>query len=366
MNEEELLDLISQGESETLEFKSSFDTEAYESIAAFSNARGGRLLIGVSDSGKINGINYSNEQIKNIINEIKTKIEPHIIPDVYQVSVGSRIIFVFEVIEFPLKPVSLKGRYFVRIGSSNHSMSPSEIADMYLRTRNTSWDFYPDEDKTIDDLDENKILRVKKMIEDNLELDLGDVMDFLKKYSLVDKKNGKEYPTHAAMLLFSKEPLIDTEIQIGLFQDEITIKKSKLIKTDLISEVEEVMDFIKAYILKEYIITGKPTREERWQYPLDALREFVINAIVHRDYRGVHSQFKVFSDKIMLWNSGWLPLGLTIEDIKSGKDKSVPRNKLIAEIFRDARVMERYGRGISGAIKHIKDYGLPEPEITEE
>ncbi len=365
MNEEELFNLISQGEGETLEFKSSFDAEAYESVAAFSNARGGRLLIGVSNSGKINGINYSHEQIKDIINEIKTKTEPYIIPDVYQVSADGRSIFVFEVIEFPLKPVSLRGRYFVRIGSSNHLMSASEVADMHLKTRNTSWDFYPDEDKTIDDLDENKILRAKKMIEDNLELDLGDVMDFLKKYSLVDKKNGKEYPTHAAMLLFSKEPLIDTEIQIGLFQDEITIKKSKLIKTDLISEVEEVMDFIKAYILKEYIITGKPTREERWQYPLDALREFVINAIVHRDYRGVHSQFKVFSNKIVLWNSGWLPLDLTIQDIKSGKDKSVPRNKLIAEIFRDVRVMERYGRGISGAIKHTKDYGLPEPEITE-
>ncbi|WP_276318665.1 ATP-binding protein [Marinitoga lauensis] len=125
------------------------------------------------------------------------------------------------------------------------------------------------------------------------------------------------------------------------------------------------MDFIKSYILKEYIFNGKAQRIEKWQYPLKSLREFVINAIVHRDYREEHSQFQIFPDKIVLWNSGKLPYDLTIEDIKKGNQKSHPRNKLIAEIFRDAGFIERYGSGIKRAIMELKMNNLAEPDIKE-
>jgi len=201
----------------------------------------------------------------------------------------------FEVKEFPLKPVSFKGKVFVRRINSNQKCSLSEVSEIYLKTRRSSWDFYLNEDYSRRDLSEEKILKVIGLIESNLDRKIGSVEDFLNKYDLVSGK----VPTNAAVLLFSKKLLRETDIQIGLFQDEITIKKDKVIRNDLFSEVEEVMDFVKAYILKEFIITGNPYREERWQYPIEAVRELVVNAIIHRDYRGVHSQFKIFPEKLL-------------------------------------------------------------------
>jgi predicted HTH transcriptional regulator len=120
------------------------------------------------------------------------------------------------------------------------------------------------------------------------------------------------------------------------------------------------------YITKEYVITGAPERDERWQYPLSAVREFLINAIIHRDYRkGIHSQFKVFRDKIVFWNIGKLPEELTIEDLYKGTEKSIPRNIKVAEIFKEAFLIERYGSGIKRAVKELTDYKLPLPKIFE-
>lgn len=180
-------------------------------------------------------------------------------------------------------------------------MSLQEISEVYLRTKNSSWDFYPNREAKLTDLSMEKIEKVKLMIEKNLGINLIDIFSFLRKYSLIVEEGANEYPTYASLLLFSKEPQRQTDIQIGLFQDDITIKKNKIIKQDLISEIDEVMDFIKSYILKEFIITGNPQREERWQYPIDAIREIVINAIIHRDYQeGTHSQFRVYFDKLVI------------------------------------------------------------------
>ena len=131
-------------------------------------------------------------------------------------------------------------------------------------------------------------------------------------------------------------------------------------------EVEEIMDFITAYITKEFIITGKPQREERWQYPLDAIREIAMNAVIHRDYQeGTHTQIKVFRDKISFWNSGKLPPDLTIEDIKPGAIQSKPRNRLLAHIFKELGIIDKYRAGVNRVIEDFRAYGLEEPSFEE-
>ena len=351
--------ILKSGEGLNIEFKENFCDAVIKTLVGFSNSKGGRVILGVNDKKEVNGVLLGKETLKNWQNTIKTKTEPYIDAEISVEQIDGKNIVILEVQEFPLKPVSFKGVYYIRKNNSTVKMNIQKASEMFLKTKRSSWDFYFDETASIDDLDELKIRKVMGLINGNISHKFDSVDDFLEKYELV--KDDKV--TNAAVLLFSKKGLRETDIQIGLFQDEITIKKDRVIRTDLISEVEEVMDFIKAYIFKEFIITGNPQREERWQYPIEAVRELVINAIVHRDYRGFHSQFKVFPEKLELINSGGLPFDLTVGDILKGSKKSEPRNRLIAEIFRDCGFIERYGSGIQRANAQVLEYGLPSLDI---
>src|SRR5690606_40754625 len=105
-----------------------------------------------------------------------------------------------------------------------------------------------------------------------------------------------------------------TTIQMGHFASETVIKDDITLSTDIVTEVEEVMDFVRKHINKEVIITEQPENIERWQYPLEGIRELVVNMIVHRDYMsGLHSTIKIFPDSIVFYNSGTLPAHITID-----------------------------------------------------
>jgi ATP-dependent DNA helicase RecG len=124
------------------------------------------------------------------------------------------------------------------------------------------------------------------------------------------------------------------------------------------------MDFMVKQTNKAYIITGNPRREERWDYPMDALREIIINMIVHRDYRSANdSTIKVFDDRIEFFNPGNLLDNLTVEKIKTGHYKSHLRNKQIATIFKELELIEKYGSGVRRVIDTFAAYGLREPEF---
>ncbi|HED06474.1 MAG TPA: DeoR family transcriptional regulator [Ignavibacteria bacterium] len=232
-------------------------------------------------------------------------------------------------------------------------MSISEISNAHLKTINSSWDFYPDPVHSINNLSEEKIYGFIEQI--GIDIDL---LAFLNKFELI--KNDKI--TFGVFLLFTdSEPLLST-IEVGRFSSETIIKDSLTVRTDLISEVEIVLEFIRKHLSKGYIITGKAKREERWEYPLEALREIVINMVVHRDYRSSNdSVIKIFNDRIEFFNPGGLVDNLTIEQVMSGKYRSHIRNKQIANIFKEAGIIEKYGSGIKRVIETFKGFGLKVP-----
>ncbi|MCK5538411.1 MAG: hypothetical protein KAI79_16410 [Bacteroidales bacterium] len=153
-------------------------------------------------------------------------------------------------------------------------------------------------------------------------------------------------------------------MEIGHFASETIIKDSITVRTDLLSEVDLIIEFIIKHINKAYIITGNPRREERWDYPLDAIREIVINMIVHRDYRSANdSTIKIFDDRIEFFNPGGLIDDLTIEKVMSGNYRSHLRNKQIANIFKEIGLIEKYGSGIKRVIDIFISYGLKKPSF---
>jgi len=174
----------------------------------------------------------------------------------------------------------------------------------------------------------------------------------------------------AALLVFGKEPqrpLLQSAVHCGRFRkDKTVIIDDLMIETDLISEVDEVMKFATRHISVRYEFEGKPRRKNVWEYPLDALREAIINAIVHRDYTiSANVQVEIYDDRIQIWNPGKLLPGITIEDLYKRDHKSVIRNRLIAQTFYDIGYIEKYGSGTIKILDLCKQQGAPSPEFQE-
>ncbi|MDP2797985.1 MAG: ATP-binding protein, partial [Methanoregula sp.] len=175
--------------------------------------------------------------------------------------------------------------------------------------------------------------------------------------------------TNAAFLLFKKKPeepyLSDPVLRIGRFKDGATIIGDRWIAGNLFLQFAEGEEALKNFINVRYEITGEtPERKEHWDYPLPALREALMNALVHRDYFKKNEQIliKIYDDKIWFHNPGGLPKGLSIEQLKE-KPQSIPRNPLIARIFYLAGYIESYGSGIQRIVTSFADAGLPDPEF---
>ena len=258
-----------------LEFKSSFNNEAIETMVAFANTIGGRVLVGVNHKSEIIGVKVNEESAQNWVNEIKGKTAPAIIPNVNIVQHNDKTIVIFTIEEYPIKPIAIRGKYFKRVVNSNHLMSITEVVNLHLQSFNTSWDFHVNDQFKITEISLDKVQTAIDIIKQTGSGINDDPLTFLLKYDLIraDKL------TNAAYLLFTARDTVLTTIELGRFQTDTIIKDSSRTKSDITSQIDQVMEFVKKHINKEVIITGQPRNNQKWQYPLEAIREIVINMI---------------------------------------------------------------------------------------
>jgi ATP-dependent DNA helicase RecG len=358
---ETIRSIIAGGEGHNVEFKTSFNQEVIIALNAFANSEGGMVLIGIDDEGQITGVALNNESLASWINEIKTKTEPAIIPDAEEFTIDGKTVVALSIREFPIKPVAVRGRYYKRIKNSNHQLGLGEISDMYLKTFNSSWDYYIDEQHTPDDISLDKIIAFSKKSA-TLSVE-EDPLRLLQKYELT--RNGRI--TKAAFLLFVKDFTALTGIQAGRFKSSTKIIDSVSLHSDLFTEVEQTLSFVRKYFMVEYIITGHAQREERYDYPEEAIREIVLNMIVHRDYHDSgDSIIKIFDDRMEFFNPGNLSEGLTVERLLSDAYTPKARNKLINLMFKEAGLVEKYGSGIRRIVKACEKHGKCKVEFFNE
>ncbi len=312
-DKQKVLKLISEGENEQLEFKLSFQKEVIASVVAFANAKGGKVLIGISDSGNITGVAITDETLKDWLNQIKINTYPSVLPDIDSVVIDGKVIVEISVLEQPIKPIAYKNKYYKRIQNSNHVMSLDEIANEHLKTINSSWDYHIDSRHDFDDVSMEKIIAFIERVQTQNGREFQEApLTVLQKFELL--KEGKL--TFAAYLLFVNNISAITSLQIGRFKSETKIIDNLDLNTDLFTQVEKAIEFIQKHLMVEYIITGSPQREERYDYPLEAIREIVVNMIVHRDYRDSgNSIIKIFDDRIQFFNPGKLYGDLTVKSL---------------------------------------------------
>jgi ATP-dependent DNA helicase RecG len=354
MKEKELLQIIGNGENECVEFKEHFTKEVITALNAFVNTSGGSVIIGVSNKGRITGITISSETIQTWINEIKQKTEPSIVPMVFEFEIEGKNSIVLSVQEFPVKPVSYQGKYYKRVKNANHQLSVSEITNLHLQSVNISWDAYPYPNSSINSLNFEKVLSFIEKVNTTGRFKLeNDPVKALEKLCLI--KDG--IPTNAAMILFSKDNL-RYNVHIGRFKSPSLIVNDKMINGNLYDVIEESMQFIISSIKFAFEITGRTTqRTEIPEYPLNAVRELLLNALVHRNYQSpIDVQIKIFDQSISFFNPSGLYGDLTIEDLNTDSYRASTRNKMIAEALYLTNDIEKYGSGYIRIRKAIAEY----------
>ena len=152
-----IAELIEKGESQSVEFKTSFERETIETLVAFANSEGGHVLVGVADNGDVVGVTVSKETLNKWLVQVKSVTSPALIPDIAAYKHDGKTIIMFTVEEYPVKPVNTRGRYFKRVASANHQHELSEINELYMRSLQLSWDASPASDESLDALSIGKI-----------------------------------------------------------------------------------------------------------------------------------------------------------------------------------------------------------------
>ncbi len=365
MNPQELDNILRQGEGNKLEFKESFGNESIQTAGAFANTSGGIILIGVNKKGIIKGTTVTSESLKDWGNRISQLSEPTLIPSLGSLEIDGKLVAIISIKEFPLKPVSIRGRCYRRVGASNKTMTPAEISEMHLQSIGTTWDATPAPERTIDDIE---IQRVGYYISRTREIgrrhfkDDEDIRNLLNKLDLV--RNNK--PMWATIIAFGKKPPVQAKVKCGKIRGTSTIVDDFVVDAPLLDQVDEVMSYMKRVLKLSYAVSGKAQRDEIWEYPLEALREVVTNAICHRDYSSpAEIQIKIFDDRLVVFNPGALPFGMSIEKLMDPNHNSVPRNRLIAMLFYDTGLIEKYGSGIQRILDDCQKLGIPGPEFKE-
>ncbi len=350
--------LLNAPESEHLARATIFDDSCLETVSAMANAKGGVLVLSSIDE----------ITLQNGLQKIATNTQPAILPEwELHEHEGARLIML-RIPEAPIKPVAVYGRCYQRRGATNYLLSAAEIARLHFESLGKSWDALPHEAASLDELDENKLRAFIKQTNEKRRRQLDEhapSTDILAREALL--ANGKL--TLASLLLFAKHPqrfVPHARIKAGRFKSETLIVDDQEIAGNLFEQVNAAFAFIQKHLSVRLIITGQPQREEVWDYPLEALREALINAVCHRDYTvAIETQIRVYDDHIVIWNPGSLPPSLRVEDLK-GRHQSVPRNKLISTIFYEAGLIEKWGSGTNRIIEECRKYGLADPEWREQ
>jgi ATP-dependent DNA helicase RecG len=364
---------IIQGESETLEFKTSTTQlkGALETLCAFLNHKGGKVYIGVNNKGQCIGQDLTDSTRQEIARELN-KLEPPV-----QVAVeyfpleNSKQIIILQVLTGQQAPYVYDGRPFERQQSTTCRMLQQRY-DQLIKNRlqiNYSWESFPAKDYSLADLDEElitgvirKAVDVKRLPETALRQDLFHILERLELL-----KNGQL--NNAAVALFGKRlnaDFLQCELKLARFKgiDRHEFLDSDLIRSNLFELLEASLLFVRRHLpLAARIEPNKIERVEKPLIPFNAVREALLNALCHRSYDS-HSSgigLAIYDDRMEIFNHGGLTDGLSIETIKAGFSK--PRNTLIANVLYRCNMIEQWGRGIQEIIKSCMAAGDPEPEF---
>lgn len=353
-------------EQQNIEYKASWRDEYLKWICGFSNAHGGKLFIGIDDKGNATGVT----DYKKLMEEIPNKSVSHlgVVLDVNLHSKSGK--YYLEINVSPSKvPISYHGIFHYRSGSTKQELKGIALQNWLLKKSGISWEDIPVPSATIADLDRDSInafieaaMLIKRLPTNAAKV---GIKTLLKNLELM---TGDGKLTNAALLVFGKNPSTvstSSSFRIGKFGEKPhDLIFQDTIETNLFNMVDKIMEKLDdRYLIRPISYKGLK-RIEALEYPEQALREGILNSIIHKNHLSTWIFLRVYDDRLQIWNPGTLPEELTVEKIKK-EHSSYPRNQHIAGVFYRAGYIESWGRGINKILDSCREAGLPEPILEE-
>lgn len=352
-------------EQQNIEYKQSWHDDYLKWVCGFANAQGGVIFIGKDDNGKVVGVDDYKKLMEDLPNKIRNTMGISAEVNLHEEK-GNHFI---EIVTHPYSvPISVRGRYYYRSGSTKQELTGASLNEFLLKKSGKTWDDVIEPRASFDDIDEKTVTTFLKASEKAGRLPENDGLslpELFEKLRLTENGQLKR----AAIILFGKEPAKfypNTFVKVGRFgKDDADIKFQETEEGNLIVLLQAVLNQLNHKFLTRPIDFEGMHRIEKGEYPVPAIREMLLNALVHRNYMGAPIQIRVYDDKISIWNEGSLPEGLTLAALKRSHS-SRPRNPIIADVSFKGGYIDAWGRGTIKILDTCKQADLPEPEMKEQ
>ncbi len=355
--------LLRQDENERLDFlpKPTEDILA-KRITALLNARGGDIIIGVDNQKHVIGV--SEDDMNGLSKALASRIHPSAPIDAHVIDYEGKKVLLISVWEGSQKPYHCDGKIYQKLGYEIIVANPESIGNMLFERKKSdfNWERMPVLGAELEDLD---IDEVRNTMKEYVRMK-GDIIHdeelFLIKNGLLKDGN----LTNACIVLYAKSPaqfIPQTRIKLSVFTSDSNadLVEARLFEGNIFKNINAIFQFIDMTYSKSVKIDGL-FREERWNYPQVAVREGIMNAIVHRDYNSVNGFMHIllYPNRLEITNYGILPsMGSVI--VKGGKGLSMLRNPDIAHQCYYRKLIEMMGTGIPRMIQDSKEHGFDIP-----
>lgn len=354
--------LLRQNKSESLEFRKSMTKENIaKTVTAMLNTHGGDILVGVDENKNIIGLK-SAKNVNQLLNDLTAEINPSAPIDVQNIVYQDKNLLLIRVWEGSQKPYSYKGIIYQKVGHEAVLGMNQIIADR--KNADANWERMPVLGASMDDLDLEEVRKTMELYRQSTSKTNIDEESFLTETGLIQNGN----LTNACIVLYAKNPMrfvVQSGIRLSVFSSESAsdLVYSQNYEGNVFKNVDAIFQYIDNCYSKVIKIDNF-LRTERWLYPRVAVREGIMNAIVHRDYNSYQGflQIHIYPNHLDIANYGVTETILSY--IQSGKSTySLLRNPDIAFHCYYRRLIEMRGTGIPRMLADCKINGFAIPSF---
>ena len=375
MAEQELRTLLVNGEGPTVELKREFTLDIVREVVAFANTGGGTVLIGVDDDTSVVGVEGDPQRLEErIVGACRADVKPVLPLEVNPIQLTEGTVMVVTVPRGERRPYTARDVCYVRAGSSARRAAPEELRAIALEAEYTRYELTPVANSSIDDLDLVKFSTyIDRRSPGALAINGLKVEDLLVNLKLARREGPEVAPTVAGMVLFGRQSQQGhPQWEVGAIRVSGTDLSDPIAdRADCRGTAVELVQQARAFALRNLRVAGvfgtepdQAGRKDTPEYPMEAVEEAIVNAVVHRDYSSTaRVVLRLFSDRWEITNPGGPPSSADAEALLSEGGISLPRNPTIAQVMREHGLGEQVGRGLIRIRRAMRDLGSEAPEF---